>query len=185
LDPGTANVGADVVSDARLHATATQIRREAGGDVVDMISERTGTITCERAVVRARGAVSSGRTTVVIADDHAGFRCALESLIRSAGDLELIGSACDGAEAVRLTTQLMPHVVVMDLTMPGMNGVEATRAIRRHHPDSAVVALSGSHELTRDVIEAGAACSVLKDVDPMRLLEVIRAAARQQRRGSG
>jgi DNA-binding NarL/FixJ family response regulator len=134
-----------------------------------LIAVRRGTNTSHR-----------DRTTVVVADDHPGFRCALESLVRSARDLRLIGSACDGAEAVRLTAQLMPHVVVLDLTMPGMNGVEATRVIRRRHPGSAVVALSGSHELTRDVIAAGAACSVLKDVDPMRLLDVIRAAASDQ-----
>ena len=76
-----------------------------------MISERTGTITRERAAVRARGA-AVGSTTVVIADDHAGFRCALESLIRSAEDLELIGSACDGAEAVRLRSTSTPRVHV-------------------------------------------------------------------------
>jgi DNA-binding NarL/FixJ family response regulator len=120
--------------------------------------------------------MDDGRTTVVVADDHTGFRNALESLIRSAADLELLGSARDGEEAVRLATQLRPQVVVMDLAMPRVNGVEATRRVRRRHPAPAVVALSGSHELRRDAIAAGATFTILKDVDPVRLLDVIRAA---------
>jgi NarL family two-component system response regulator LiaR len=127
----------------------------------------------------------NGRRTVVVVDDHPGFRCALEALIRSATDLELLGSACDGAEAIRLASLLMPHVVVMDLTMPGINGVEATRAIRRRQPSSAVVAISGSRELTRDAVAAGATCSVLKDINPSRLLEVIRGAADDRRPSGG
>jgi DNA-binding NarL/FixJ family response regulator len=62
-----------------------------------------------------------------------------------------------------------------------VNGVEATRVIRRRQPSVAVVALSASHELTRDATAAGASCSVLKDVDPRRLLEAIRAAAGEHR----
>jgi DNA-binding NarL/FixJ family response regulator len=114
---------------------------------------------------------------VLVVDDHPSFRCALEALVRSAGDLVLLGSACSGEEAVLLATALRPRVVVMDLAMPGVNGVEATRRVRRQHPAPVVVALSGSHELIRDAVAAGAAFTVLKDVDPERLLDVIRAAA--------
>jgi DNA-binding NarL/FixJ family response regulator len=124
-----------------------------------------------------RAPADDGRTTVLVADDHPGFRFALEALVHSADDLRLVGSARDGAEAISLTTQLGPQVVVMDLTMPGINGVEATRSIRRGSPAPAVIALSGSHELTKDAIAAGAAFTILKDVDPVRLLEVIRVAA--------
>jgi DNA-binding NarL/FixJ family response regulator len=120
---------------------------------------------------------SGGGITVLVVDDHPSFRCALEALVRSAGDLVLLGSARDGEEAVLLTTALQPRVVVMDLTMPGVNGVEATRRVRRQDPAPVVVALSGSHELIRDAVAAGAAFTVLKDVDPERLLGVIRAAA--------
>jgi DNA-binding NarL/FixJ family response regulator len=115
--------------------------------------------------------------TVLVADDHPGFRRALESLIRSEEDLVLLGSARDGEEAVRLSTQLRPRVLVMDLVMPGVDGVEATRRVCRHRSPPVVVALSGSHELMRDAVAAGAAFTLLKDVDPERLLQVIRAAA--------
>jgi DNA-binding NarL/FixJ family response regulator len=124
----------------------------------------------------SRQGSGAGRTTVLVADDHAGFRHALESLIRSAADLELLGSARDGEEVVRLTSELRPQVVVMDLGMPGLNGVEATRRVRGRHPAPVVVALSGSHELIREATAAGAAVTMLKDVDPVRLLEAIRAA---------
>jgi DNA-binding NarL/FixJ family response regulator len=117
------------------------------------------------------------RTTVLVVDDHAGFRCALESLLRSSTHLELVGSACNGEDALRLAAELRPQVIVMDLAMPGMNGVEATRRVRAQQVPPAVVALSGSRELTRDAVAAGAAFSVLKDEDPQRLLDVIRAAS--------
>jgi DNA-binding NarL/FixJ family response regulator len=115
--------------------------------------------------------------TVLIGDDHPGFRSALASPIRSTDDLVLLGSARDGEEAVLLAAQLRPRVVVMDLAMLDVDGVEATRRIRGHRPPPVVVALSGSHEVIRDAVAAGAAFTVLNDVDPQWLLHVIRAAA--------
>jgi DNA-binding NarL/FixJ family response regulator len=129
-------------------------------------------------------------TTVLIADDHDGFRIALASLLGATDDLVVIGSACGGAEAIDLAAALHPHVVVMDLMMPGVNGVEATRTIRNCNSSNsghsascsqglapAVVALSGSRELMRDAIAAGAAFAVLKEEEPERLIAVVRAAA--------
>jgi DNA-binding NarL/FixJ family response regulator len=127
----------------------------------------------------SRTAFDRAAITVLVADDHPGFRCALESLVRSAVDMVLLGSAGDGEQAVRLTTRLGPRVVVMDLVMPGVDGVEATRRVRAHRCPPAVIALAGSHERMRDAVAAGAAFTVLKDVDPERLLSVIRKAGRQ------
>jgi DNA-binding NarL/FixJ family response regulator len=121
--------------------------------------------------------------TVMVADDHDGFRSALERLVLSAADLALVGSASGGEEAVALAARLLPQVVVMDLAMPGVSGVDATRRVRTQRRPPVVVALSGSRELSRDAIAAGAAFSLLKDVHPEELLAVIRAAARQPEPG--
>src|SRR5215472_10479054 len=88
--------------------------------------------------------------TVLIADDHPGFRRALETALGRAPGLTVVGSAHDGEEAVLMTLKLRPRVVVMDLAMPGMSGVEATRRLMEQREPPAVVALSGSRELMRD-----------------------------------
>jgi NarL family two-component system response regulator LiaR len=116
-------------------------------------------------------------TTVMVVDDHAGFRGAMESLLRSTSDLLLAGSVGGGEEAVDLAAVLRPRVVVMDLLMPGLDGVEATRRLRAQSCPPIVVALSGSRTRMRDALVAGAAVAVLKDEDPGRLLDVIRRAA--------
>jgi DNA-binding NarL/FixJ family response regulator len=88
----------------------------------------------------------------------------------------LVGSADGGVEAVALAARLSPEVVVMDLGMARVNGVEATRRVRAQPRPPVVVALSGSRELTKDAVAAGAAITLLKDVDPDELLAVIRSA---------
>lgn len=115
--------------------------------------------------------------TVLIADDHRGFRHALETALRRAPGLRLVGSAHDGEEAVLMTVKLRPRVVVMDLAMPGMSGVQATRRLMEEREPPAVVALSGSRELMRDAIAAGASSTLLKEADLSELLDSIRVVA--------
>jgi DNA-binding NarL/FixJ family response regulator len=115
--------------------------------------------------------------TVLIADDHPGFRRALETALRRAPGLTLVGCAHDGEEAVLMSTQLRPRVVVMDLAMPGVSGVEATRRLMAQRKPPAVVALSGSRELMRDAIAAGSSSTLLKEADLSELLASIRVAA--------
>jgi DNA-binding NarL/FixJ family response regulator len=129
------------------------------------------------AAASAGPAACAHRVTVLVVDDHPSVRCALESLLRGSCELELVGSAATGEEAVHLSAQLGPRVIVMDLSMPGLGGVEATRRVRAQKSRPAVVALSGSRELMRDAVAAGACVTVLKDEDPLRLLDMIRTAS--------
>ena len=115
--------------------------------------------------------------TVLVVDDHPGFRRAIERALRRAPGLTLVGSARNGQEAIVMSVRLEPHVVVMDLAMPDVSGVEATRELMRQRRPPAVVALSGSRELMRDAIAAGACRALLKEGDLTELLTSIRFAA--------
>jgi DNA-binding NarL/FixJ family response regulator len=115
--------------------------------------------------------------TVLVVDDHPRVRRALECALRRARGLVLVGSARNGEEAIQLTARLQPRVVVMDLAMPGITGVEATRRLMAQQNPPAVVALSGSRELMRAAVAAGACSTVLKDADLSELLATIRLAA--------
>ena len=86
------------------------------------------------------------RVRVLIADDHPVFRDGLASLLATQPDVEVVGTAADGAEAVRRSAELAPDVIVMDLQMPGMNGIEATRAIAEAQPDVRVLVFTMGEE---------------------------------------
>ncbi len=121
--------------------------------------------------------------TVVLADDHALVRRGLEQLLGADAGIEVIGTASDGREAVTIVAALRPDVVLMDLQMPELDGVEATRAIVHESPDDKqvqVVVLTSFSDTERIVaaIDAGAVGYLLKDTEPEDLLEGIRAAAR-------
>ncbi len=115
---------------------------------------------------------------VLIADDHAVVRSGLEQLLSTAPDVELVGIAADGAEAVAQVAALAPDLVLMDLSMPGVDGIEATRRIAESHPGSQVLVLTSFSDKQRilDALDAGAAGYVLKHAGPDELLDAIRAA---------
>jgi len=117
---------------------------------------------------------------VLVADDHSLVRSGLSQLLATADDIELVGLACDGAEAVALTDQLLPDVVLMDLSMPTMDGIAATRQIALDHPEVRVVALTAFAERSTVLaaLDAGAIGYVLKDGAEEELLRATRAAAR-------
>lgn len=117
---------------------------------------------------------------VLLVDDHTVVRRGLRLAFDLEPDLRVVGEAANGQEAIAQVALLEPDVVVMDLLMPVLNGVEATRAIRRAHPDVEVVALTSVLEdrLVVDVVEAGAAGYMLKETRPDELFEAVRAAAR-------
>ncbi len=120
------------------------------------------------------------RVRVLLVDDHTVVRRGLRLVFELEEDLEVVGEAADGREALDRVAELQPDVVVMDLLMPVMNGVEATRAIRARHPEVEVVALTSVLEdrMVVDAVEAGAAGYLLKETRPDELFEAVRAAAR-------
>ena len=118
--------------------------------------------------------------TVLIVDDHAVVRQGVRGYLEAQPDISIAGEAASGEEAVRLAADQVPDVVLMDLLMPGMDGVEATRRVRRVSPRSQVVVLTSYHEDVHifPAIKAGALSYLLKDVGPEELAGAVRAAAR-------
>ncbi|WP_330230635.1 response regulator transcription factor [Nocardia sp. NBC_00508] len=117
--------------------------------------------------------------SVLLVDDQALVRAGLRMLCRSAGDIAVVGEASAGAAAVRLTQDTKPDVVFMDLHMPGMDGIEATRAITASVPVSRVVVLTtfDDDDHLYPALQAGACGFLAKDASPPQLLQAIRQAA--------
>ena len=115
---------------------------------------------------------------VLVVDDNPGFRESLISLLGTGG-LVVVGQAGSGAEALDLVPQLEPDVVLMDLRMPQMDGITATRHLKERYPDIGVVALTGMEDqhAVRDMLVAGASCYVLKDSDGDAILTAVMQAA--------
>jgi two-component system, NarL family, response regulator LiaR len=119
---------------------------------------------------------------VVIADDHSVVRQGLRMFLSLDPELEVVGEATDGAQALRLAQQLRPDVVLMDLLMPGIDGITATAAIRREVPETEVLALTSVLEDASVVgaVRAGAIGYLLKDTQAEALCQAIKAAASGQ-----
>jgi DNA-binding NarL/FixJ family response regulator len=117
---------------------------------------------------------------VVIADDHRVVRTGLEQLLGTFDDVRIVGLATNGEEAVERCAAERPDVALLDLEMPGMDGVEATRRIRSISPETSVVAFTSFSDRERIVgaLDAGAVGYLLKDVEPTELHAAILAAAR-------
>ena len=117
--------------------------------------------------------------TILIADDHALVRQGVRAFLDTQPDLNVLGEAENGAQAVEMAANLVPDVVLMDLVMPGMDGVEATRRIKRASPRTQVVMLTSYHEDEHifPAIRAGALSYVLKDLSPRDLADVVRKAS--------
>jgi NarL family two-component system response regulator LiaR len=117
------------------------------------------------------------KISILLADDHVLVRQGTRELLEREDDMRVVGEAGDGEEAVKLTAELHPHVVIMDIAMPKLNGIEATRSIKEIQPDSAVLILSAydDDQYVFAILEAGAAGYLLKDVPSQELVEAIRA----------
>ncbi|MFC1652311.1 LuxR C-terminal-related transcriptional regulator [Planctomycetota bacterium] len=120
------------------------------------------------------------KTTVLLVDDHAIFRKGLRLLLDDEDDMEVVGEAGDGEAAIARARELSPQVLVMDITMPNMDGIEATKQILTATPETKVVALSihSGKRFVEDMLQAGAAGYVLKESAPEELVSGIRAVVR-------
>ena len=117
---------------------------------------------------------------ILIADDHGIIRDGLKSLINMQSDMEVVGEAEDGRVAVQLTKEVSPDIVIMDVSMPNLNGVEAVREILRHKPDTKIIILSMHTDkyIVKESLEAGASGYVLKSYlfdELLKALDAVKA----------
>ena len=117
---------------------------------------------------------------VLIVDDHPIIRSGLRSLLTAESDIEVVGEATDGKEGMEQTESLRPHVILMDISMPNLDGLNATRQIKRRFPEVQILALSmhRSDEYFFEMLRAGASGYILKSARTSDLLEAIRVVSR-------
>src|SRR5690348_5058473 len=117
---------------------------------------------------------------VLLADDHALVREGTRRLLEAEGDVEVVAEAASGEEAVREAQRLHPNIAIMDIAMPGMGGIEATRNIKAHCPETAVLVLSAYDDepYLLALLEVGAAGFLLKNVHGQELVNAIRLVSR-------
>ncbi|HLG77404.1 MAG TPA: response regulator transcription factor [Ktedonobacteraceae bacterium] len=122
----------------------------------------------------------SENISVLITDDHALVRQGIRIYLELQPDLTILGEADSGETAVRMAAELAPDVMLMDLVMPGMGGVESTRQVKQASPHTQVIVLTSYHEdeYIFPALRAGALSYVLKDIGPAELADVVRKAAR-------
>lgn len=120
---------------------------------------------------------------LLLAEDHASMRAAIRGVLANNIDLQVVGEAVDGAEAMSLAEDLLPDVVVMDINMPRINGIEAARHIKTHFPRIALLGLSVNANEYRDaMLEIGAAAVIQKERMEEDLRDAIRAAVQEVKR---
>jgi DNA-binding NarL/FixJ family response regulator len=119
---------------------------------------------------------ATGKTRVVIVDGHTLFRRGVRNILELESDIEVIGEAGSGREAIAVVEELTPDVILMDLSLPAPNGIETTQRIKRELPHTGVIVLAPGDDEDQlfDAIKAGAAAYVLKDIDPTDLIAIIR-----------
>lgn len=120
------------------------------------------------------------RISILIVDDHSVVRQGVRAFLEAQPDLSVVGEAASGEQAVQLAQQCLPDVVLMDLLMSGMNGIEATRLVKLASPRSQIIVLTSYYEDEHifPALRAGAISYTLKDIHPTELVEAVRKAAR-------
>lgn len=120
---------------------------------------------------------------VLLADDHTLVRSGIATLLQSSKDIQIVGEAVDGEEAVRRTGELRPDVVVIDLSMPKLSGIEATKILKRKYPETNVLVLTmhENEEYVFQILKSGASGYVLKSAGKDELTAAIRAASKGEK----
>ena len=145
-------------------ATATKAMKEE--DVEEVQTERR----------RGTDRRATGKARIVIVDGHTLFRRGVRQILDLENDMEVVGEAGTGREALAVVEELTPDVVLMDLGLPAPNGIDTTQRIKRELPHTGIIVLASNDDEDQlfDAIKAGAAAYVLKDIDPTDLIAIIR-----------
>ena len=119
---------------------------------------------------------------ILLADDHSLFRRGVRGALADQSDIEIVGEAADGLQVIAKARELTPDIILMDICMPGMNGLEATRQVKAEFPDIKIVILTIGEEDQNlfEAIKSGAQGYLLKDVEPQHLVEMLRGVFRDE-----
>jgi DNA-binding NarL/FixJ family response regulator len=147
---------------------------------VKSLAQNSNSITLQRGAKKIRAGKRMQKIRVILADDHTVVRQGLRALLIAEGDIDIVGEADNGRQAVQLARKLTPDVAVVDIAMPQLNGLEATRQITRTVPSTKVLILSSysDDEYVQKLTEAGAAGYLIKQTAANELLKAIREAHR-------
>lgn len=118
--------------------------------------------------------------TVLLVDDHPVIRSGIRTLLEKEGDINIVGEAENGHQAVQMATELLPNVIILDMEIPGMNGIEVARQLRKDGAPGRVLALSGHSDIyyIEQLLAAGASGYLVKEEAPTNILEAVRGVAR-------
>jgi len=122
--------------------------------------------------------MKQNRTTILVVDDHEVVRSGIRSFLETTPEFQVVGEAASGEEALSLVSELIPDIVLLDLIMPGMDGIETTRRLRQISPRTQVVVLTSYHEDIHifPALKAGAISYILKDMKMEKLVDVLHRA---------